>query len=83
MESLGGDLPDYVPCPVDNFYWMTRNGLRVVLTSHANEIFVDVGRPGPKPGHGGGRWKTQKVESVGEGLRLIADKLDRLARNKK
>jgi hypothetical protein len=82
------NLPDDEPCPVDNFYWMTNRGTRYRLTAHSGQWYLDVGRPQPKKEINGvihyrSRWQSTEVASVADGLRLLADKLEQAARNRK
>jgi hypothetical protein len=89
VEAIGmPNMPDDEPCPVDNFYWMTNRGTRYRLTAHGGKWYVDVGRP-QKPKmikgvkHYRSNWKSTEVNSVAEALRLLADKLEQAARNRK
>ena len=89
VEGVGAPgYADYDPCPVDNFYWMTNRGTRYRLTAHGGQWYVDIGRPLPKKEingviHHRSRWKSFEVASVADGLRLLAEKLEQAARNKK
>lgn len=89
VECIGmPNFGDDEPCPVDNFYWMTRRGTRYRLTAHGGQWYLDVGRPQPKKEikgviHHRSRWQSTEVNSVADGLRLLADKLEQAARNKK
>lgn len=59
-------LDDGYEIPIDNFYWMTPDGRKISLVMRYDDVLViDNG-------------EAQEVGSVSEGLRLIAEKLERI-----
>ena len=67
VECVDGSID---PVPIDNFFWMTNRGTKLRLEMSAGRVYIS----------NGSRWV--ETDSVPNGLRIMADKLEQLAKNR-
>ena len=58
------------PIPIDNFFWMTNRKMKLSMEMVAGRVYICNGS------------RCVETDSVSNGLRLMADKLEQLARNR-